>query len=62
MLIDSAVKDNQVGLSRVLLVERIAAQPKSGPTWHLYADTLEKAGDARAATAARLEADSLLVA
>tara|TARA_B100001093_G_scaffold501486_1_gene553206 strand:- start:24 stop:1415 length:1392 start_codon:yes stop_codon:yes gene_type:complete len=62
MLIDSAVKDNQIGLSRVLLAERLAAQPTSGPTWYLYADTLEKAGDVRAATAARSEGDSLLVA
>ena len=62
MLIDSAVKDNQIGISRVLLAERIAAQPRSGPTWHLYADTLEKAGDIRAAIAARSEADRLLVA
>ena len=62
MLIDSAVKDNQIGLSRVLLAERIAAQPTSGPTWHLYADTLEKAGDVRAVTAARSEANKLLVA
>ena len=62
MLIESAVKDNKISLLRVLLAERIAAQPTSGPTWHLYADTLEKAGDVRAAAVARSEADSLLVA
>ena len=62
MLIDSAVKDNNINLSRVLLAERIAAQPTSGPTWRLYADTLEIAGDAQGAAIARSEADNLVVA
>ena len=55
-------KDNNINLSRVLLAERIAAQPTSGPTWRLYADTLEIAGDAQGAAIARSEADNLVVA
>ena len=62
MFIDAAIRDNQLDLSRALLAERTAVQPTSGPTWHLYANSLEELGDIAAAAAARAEAQKLLAA
>jgi predicted Zn-dependent protease len=62
MFIDAAIRDNQLDLSRALLAERTAVQPTSGPTWHLYANSLEELGDIAAAAAARAQGQKLLAA
>lgn len=62
MLIDSAMADGQDSLARALLAERVADQPTSAPSWKLYADALERCGEAGQAQAMRAKAASLLAA
>lgn len=62
MLIDSARKDGQNGLARALLAERVSEYPVSAPSWRLYADALDKCGEAREADAARAKAATLMAA
>jgi hypothetical protein len=62
MLINSAMADGQDGLARALLAERVADQPTSAPSWKLYADALERCGEAAQAEAMRTKAALLLAA
>ncbi len=62
MLINSAIADGRHGLARVLLAERVADQPTSGPSWKLYAEALERCGDVAQAQNVRAKAASLLAA
>lgn len=62
MLINAAMADGQDGLARALLAERVADQPTSAPSWKLYAEALERDGDAAQAETVRAKAASLLAA
>ena len=62
MLINSAMADGQDSLARALLAERVADQPTSAPSWKLYADALDRCGEAGQAQAMRAKAASLLAA
>lgn len=60
MLIDAALKDGQDRLARALLAERTAANPRSAPSWKLYAEVLRRCGAATDAAAAEARARALL--
>ncbi|GIR53632.1 MAG: hypothetical protein CM15mP62_11030 [Rhodospirillaceae bacterium] len=61
MLIDSAIKSGRAKVAIGLLAERLAAQPSSAPSWHLYSEELRKIGATLEAEKARLKGESLLV-
>jgi len=59
MLIEAAFAAGRIPLARALLAERVAAMPRSLPSWRRYATVLDASGDSDAAAAARREADRL---
>ena len=60
MLIDSAIRSGRTKVAIGLLAERLAAQPSSGPSWHLYSKELGQIGATLEAKKARLEGEGLL--
>ncbi len=53
LLIVAAIKAGRDGQARALLAERVHSHPNSQGSWLLYADTLERTGQADRAAAAR---------